>query len=377
MPLTIENTEALLLIAAMVALLARRLRLPYTVGLVLAGLALAFSPLRLTIPLTRQLLFTAFLPPLIFEAALHIPWSGLRRDWAVITVLATLGVLASAGIVALGMRQVAGARGRFRLLAETESLLNDGTAAVLFALVLAVAGGQAAGPAGAAGSFLWITAGGLLCGALAGAAALLLAGQSSDHLVEITCTTVAAYGSFILAEHFGCSGVLATLTAGLLVGNLGRLGAISLRGREAVQSFWEYIAFAANSLVFILIGMSEAQVRLGALLPAAVAAVLLVLVGRAVVVYGGCGLFTRSRYRVSPRHQHLLFWGGLRGALALALALALPAGFPRRPEVITVTFAVVAFSVIVQGLTIIPLLHRLGELPGRPKSDRAGRASAP
>jgi len=402
MPLSIERIETLLLVAAITAMLARRLGLPYTVGLVLAGLAIAFSPLHLAIPLTRRLLFGALLPPLIFEAALNIPWRGVRADWPVMTVLATVGVLLSAVVVAGGMHLLAGwawvsawafgaliaatdpvsviaalkeagARGRFRLLAETESLLNDGTAAVLFALVLAGAAGRAAGPGGIAVSFLATTLGGVLAGALLAAVTLLLAGRTTDRLVEITFTTVAAYGSFMLAEHFGVSGVFATLTAGLLVGNLGPLGAISERGREAVESFWEYVAFAANSIVFILIGMTEARVRLGVLLPTALLAVLLVLVARAVAVYGGCGFFAGSAYRVLARHQHLLWWGGLRGALALALALALPAGFPLHPQIVTVTFTVVAFSVIIQGLTIIPLLRRLGELPPPPPR----RASSP
>ena len=200
---------------------------------------------------------------------------------------------------------------------------------------------------------------------------LLLAGHAEDHLVEITFTTVAAYGSFLLAEHFHVSGVLATLTAGLMMGNLGPLGAISIHGREAVQAFWDYAAFVANSLVFLLIGMHEARENFTAVWLPAVAAILLVLLGRAVAIYPCCFLFSWSALRVTTRHRHILFWGGLRGALALALALGLPPQVPARESIIAVSFAVVAFSIFVQGLTMTPLLRRFGEIP---RGARAGRA---
>jgi CPA1 family monovalent cation:H+ antiporter len=204
--------------------------------------------------------------------------------------------------------------------------------------------------------------GGLLCGAVVGCVALWLVGRTDDHLVEITFTTVAAYGSFLLAEHFHASGVLATITAGLIMGNYQRLGTISERGVEAVRAFWEYAAFTANSIVFLLIGMHEAHQNFAAVWLTAVAAIALVLAGRAAAIYPCCLLFARSSLRVSMRHQHVLFWGGLRGALALALALSLPVEVPLRDEIITVCFAVVAFSIFVQGLTMAPLLRRLKEI---------------
>jgi CPA1 family monovalent cation:H+ antiporter len=194
------------------------------------------------------------------------------------------------------------------------------------------------------------------------ALAVLLVGQTNDHLVEITFTTVAAYGSFLLAEHFHVSGVLATLTAGLIVGNVGHLGGLSAKGREAVEQFWEYAAFVTNSLIFLLIGMREAHQNFKFVWLPALIAIVLVTLARALAIYPCCLLFARSSRRVSWRHQHILFWGGLRGALALALVLGLPASIPRREEIISVAFAVVAFSIFVQGLTITPLLRRMGEL---------------
>jgi CPA1 family monovalent cation:H+ antiporter len=390
MALGIERIEILLLVAAVVAMAARRLRLPYTVGLVIAGVALAFSPIGLHPTLTKNLIFSAFLPPLIFEAAFQIPWAHLRRELSILIVLATAGVLLAAAITAAGLHWLLGwewppaillgiliaatdpvsvialfkdihVEGRLKLLVEAESLFNDGTVAVLFGVALVAMSGGNVQPLSVAGGFIITVAGGLVVGGLTGGLLLLLAGHTDDHLVEITFSTVAAYGSFLLAEHFHMSGVLATMTAGIVLGNVGSLGSITDKGREAVESFWEYVAFAVNSLVFLLIGISLTHERVPNLVVPALVTIGLVLLGRAAAVYAGCALFARSRLRVSHTHQHLLFWGGLRGALALALALGLPADLPHRQSIVTLTFAVVAFSVVVQGLTMSPLLHRLGE----------------
>jgi CPA1 family monovalent cation:H+ antiporter len=392
MDLSIEKGALLLLISAVVAMLTRRLRLPYSVGLVAAGIVLALLPFSPRIALTKDLLFTVLLPPLIFEAAFYLRWKDLRRDLPVVLVLATFGVILSAAAMAAGMHYLvrwqwfsalifgiliaatdpvsviatfkeAKAHGRLLLLVESESLFNDGTAAVLFAIALELASGRALTPLDTAERLAVTVGGSLLCGALVAGAALLLAGRADDHLVEITFTTVAAYGSFLLAEHFHMSGVLATLTAGLMIGNIGELGSITDRGREAVQAFWEYAAFVANSLVFLLIGMHEASQNFLPAWPSIAAAIVLGIVARALAVYPCCALYAWSGLRVSTRHQHVLFWGGLRGALALALALALPTDMPQRESIVTVSFAVVAFSVFVQGVTLTPLLRAFGEIP--------------
>ena len=154
------------------------------------------------------------------------------------------------------------AQGRLLVLIEAESLFNDGTAAVAFGVVVAMASGQQLTSFEISAMLLKTIGGGVLCGAAVALGALVLAGRTDDHLVEITFTTVAAYGSFLLAEHFGWSGVLATITAGLVMGNFKAFGTISDGGKEAVQAFWEYAAFVANSLVFLLIGMHEAHQNL-------------------------------------------------------------------------------------------------------------------
>jgi CPA1 family monovalent cation:H+ antiporter len=389
--MTINKIEILLLIAVVVAMLAQRLRVPYTVGLVLAGIALAFLPFAPNLQLTKQLVFSVFLPPLIFEAAFYIDWLKLRKDFPVVLTLATVGVLLSAGATAIGMHYLAhwewigavvfgvliaatdpvsviatfkdaGVQGRIRLLVEAESLFNDGTAAVALGIVMVFISGTQLTAFALTKSLVATIVGGVLSGALVATAALALSGRTKDHLIEITLTTLAAYGSFLLAEHFHFSGVLATLTAGLIIGNLGQLSSISDKGREAVGAFWEYAAFVANSLIFLLIGLRVGQQSFRVVLGTAILAVALVMAARAIAVYPISAVFLRTRMRIGKRHQVILFWGGLRGALALALALGLPSQMPRREEIITVAFAVVAFSILVQGLTITPLLRRMGEL---------------
>jgi CPA1 family monovalent cation:H+ antiporter len=272
------------------------------------------------------------------------------------------GVLIAATdpVSVIAMFKDARVHGRIRLLVEAESLFNDATAAVAFTIVLGFASGQSAGIVGATKTLLFVIAGSLVCGAIIAGVVLLLAGATDDHLVEITFTTVAAFGSFLVAEHFHLSGVLASLTAGLIIGNVGHL-AIAPKGRAAVEEFWEYAAFVANSLIFLLIGMRLANQNYGFVLLPALIAIVVVTVGRALAIYPLSLLFTRSSLRISSKHQHILFWGGLRGALALALALGLPAEMPGRGAIITVAFAVVAFSIFAQGLTIKPLMRRARE----------------
>ena len=397
MDLIIARTLALLLVATLVAIVARRVRLPYTVGLILAGAALTFGRIDTGVTLTHDIIFDVILPPLLFEAALNIPWQDLRRDMVPVLVLSIAGVLVSTAVVTAGMHVMlgwplgsalvfgvliaatdpvaviamfkdTGIGGRLRLLVESESLFNDGVAAVLFGLALSWTGAKMGSGTDALWSLAVISGGGIAVGLAVGAAALLLAGRTSEHIVEAAVTAIAAYGSFLAAQYLNVSGVLATVSAGLLMGSVGLRGArarfgLSHQGRAFVLELWDFAAFIANSLVFLLIGLSAARMPFASLglVPLAVA-ILLVLLGRGATVYPLCLLFSASRWRVPMREQHVLWWGGLRGALALALALALPTGLALRGDIIVTTFAVVAFSVLAQGLSMKPLMRRLGVL---------------
>lgn len=402
----LERFLLLLLVAGVVAIVTRRVRVPYTVGLVLAGIGLSLHPFFGDVPFSKELIFNVFLPPLVFEAAIRIRWRDLRRDLPVILLLATAGVVLSAAVTALGMRYAAGwtwagallfgaliaatdpvsvvatfkeagVRGRLRLLVEAESLLNDGTAAVAFAVVLAAVSGTAAPSIGGTAQVLAFTVGGgILFGALTAGVISLLMWRTEDNLVLFTFTSVAAYSSFLLAEHFHCSGILACVTAGLIIGNSGPPANASSQAEIPVEAFWEYLGFMANSLIFMGIGIHELRQDIGGVPAPAGIAVVLVCLGRMFAVYTCCAVFGRSGLRVDRRHQHVLFWGGLRGALALALATGLPDWLPHRETIISVTFAVVAFSIFVQGLTMTTLLRRMGEINGPGLSVNSGPKTA-
>jgi CPA1 family monovalent cation:H+ antiporter len=379
----------LLLVACLIAMLTRRLGLPYIVGLVVAGFLIALLPNSPDVPLSRDLIFNILLPPLVFEAALQLEWKHFRAELPLTLTLAFLGVGIAAAVAAGGMHWLIGwswigaalfgtliaatdpvsviasfremrAQPRVSMVVEAESLLNDGVAAVGFAILSAIAIGASPGAGNVIPAFLWTLGGGILIGLAISGAILLIVGRTDDPLVEITLTTIAAYGSFLVAEHFHASGIISALTAGLLVGS-GGTRFLSRSGRDRVRWAWEYFAFLANSLVFILIGLNEAGQpvhRLGA--AAAVVAILLVLAGRGLSIYPLSALFRWSRWRLKAAHQHTLFWGGLRGALALALALAVPPIVPERSAILLTAFVIVAFSILVQGLTMPWLIDRLG-----------------
>jgi CPA1 family monovalent cation:H+ antiporter len=287
--------------------------------------------------------------------------------WPLASALVFGGLIAATDPVAvIAMFKDTGLGGRLRLLVESESLFNDGVAAVLFGLALSWVDAKMGSGAEAAWSLIVISGGGIAVGLAVGGAALLLAGRTGEHIVEAAVTGIAAYGSFLAAQYLGVSGVLATVSAGLLLGSAGLRGSrarfgLSRQGRAFVLELWDFAAFIANSLVFLLIGLSAARMPFASLGLAPLAiAILLVLLGRGATVYPLCLLFSRSRWQVPMRDQHVLWWGGLRGALALALALALPTKLALRGDIIITTFAVVAFCVLVQGLSMKPLLRRLG-----------------
>jgi Na+:H+ antiporter len=413
MEITIESVEFLLLIAALVAMLARRIRIPYTVILVFTGIALSFFPFTPQIELSKELIFTALLPPLIFEATLFIRWRDLIHNLPVILVFATLGVILSALLTSAGMVYLAGwtwqsaalfgiliaatdpvsviatfkdagVHGRLRLLVEAESLFNDATAAVGFGAVLAFVSGQNISIQTTLLNGAWSIFGGLLIGAICAGIALWLTSTTDDHLVELALSTVLAYGSFLIAEDFHASGVLSTLTAGILIGNFGLPTAYSDKGRTFIMDFWEFSAFIANSIIFFLIGVREANQNFLNAVSIVLIAILVVTLGRVLAIYPLSIVFSRSKLKIEKNHQHILFWGGLRGALALALALGLPENVQHREQIITAAFGVVAFSIFVQGLTMTPFLRGLQVLPStstheKPKGEipPAPKASKP
>ena len=394
----IEQFVLLTVIGAVVAIVAHRLHIPYTVGLVVAGLVMAVLPIRIDLPFNKDFLFEVLLPPLIFEAALYIEWRELRRDMIVVGTYAVIGVILSLLVTAAVMHIAIGwtwpaavlfgvliaatdpvsiiatfkeakVEGRLRLLVEAESLFNDSTAAVGFAVAVAFALGEALSPAAAVWQLVSSAIGGAIVGAGVAVIALLIIGRTKDHLAELAMTTFAAFGSFWAAEHFGLSGILSTTASGLIIGNRIGRGSITMRGEESMEHFWEFAAFVSNSVIFIILGINLASQDFESSGLLVLFAIIAVLAGRVAAVYPLSALYGRSSWRVPMQYQHTLFWGGLRGSLALALALGVPVTVPYRTEILIATFGVVAFSIFIQGSTVTPLMRFLGELPA--KNDRS------
>jgi monovalent cation:H+ antiporter, CPA1 family len=380
-----EAVVVLLLIASAVAIVARRIRIPYTVGLVLIGLALGLLTAQ-DIQISPQLILALLVPPLVFDAAFHIRLDDLRRDFWFILLLAVPGVilttLMAGWLVAKGtglaiqlalvfgalvsatdpvavvalIRRI-GAPRRLQVLLEGESLFNDGTAIVMFSLTVSIALSVQFSLAGNIASFLTVAGGGLLIGVLLGMLASAVIGRIDDALVETTLTLVLAFGSYLLAESLHVSGVLAVVAAGLVNGDAGPRG-MSPTTRIVVFNFWETAAFLANSFIFLLVGLAIDLNQLVANWQAIGWAILAVLLARAASIYG-FSLFGRG---ILPKWKHVLYWGGLRGAIVLALALSLPTQgifAAQRTQLQAMAFGVVLFTLLVQGFSMDWLTRRL------------------
>jgi CPA1 family monovalent cation:H+ antiporter len=425
--------------ASLVALLARRTKLPDTVALVALGIVagLLFNPLRVQV--TPELVLVVLLPALIFEASYRIDLDKLRPSMVGVMLLAGPGVLVSAGLVALflhlgaGMepaqafivgamlaatdpaaviatfKQLASPR-RLSTLIEAESLFNDGTGIVAFTLAVGFAT-SATSPANVAFSFLAVIAVSALLGLATGWAASRVLPSVGDHVIEISLSVVLAYGTYLAADAIHQSGVIATAVAGVTLGNYGRRRGLSERTEEALDVVWEFVAFLATAFVFLVVGLA---ISLRDLAGAAVPifwAVLAAFVGRAIIVYGflgtlrwlrrrglGRGMARRPEVpaqpasdRATPRSRrrspdegdmpagwlHVIYWSGLRGAVSTALALSLPADMPNRDLLQEVTFGVVLFTLLVQATTAELVVDRWGGKAASPgKAARAGASGS-
>jgi CPA1 family monovalent cation:H+ antiporter len=388
--LNIESiVVALVLVTTLVAIGARRLRLPYTVSLVVMGLLIAI-PTSLELEATPDLILAIFVPPLIFEAAFHLELRQLRENLVPILILAVPGLLLTTllvgGMTALGagmalgtaivfgaliaatdpvavvsLFRTLGVPRQLALTVEGESLFNDGTAIVVFRIAVVAAMTGVFDPLTGIYDFFRVALGGMGVGLVLGWITAQLVARLEDRLIVSSLTAIVAFGAYLAAEQLHVSGVLAVVVAGLLVGNVGMAGA-SPTTKTMIFNLWEYLAFLSNSLVFLLIGLSVDLALLWDNLGAIAVAVVAVLGSRAMVVYGLSWLarFWRKLSHIPSSWRHVLFWGGLRGAISLALVLSLPVAMPGREELQAMAFGVVLFTLLAQGTTIQFLLQRLG-----------------
>ncbi|MBY0546476.1 MAG: Na+/H+ antiporter [Candidatus Obscuribacterales bacterium] len=395
----IDIFVVLLVVTASVAMTVKWIKLPYSIALVIVGLCIGLFHLLPPVEMTPDLILLIFLPAVLFEASWNIRISELQEGWKPITVLATVGVVINTLVVAYGMHYLAnvplgpaflfgamiaatdpisvlalfrklGMDSRLTMLLEGESLFNDGTAVVLFKLVLAcVIANSEFSAAATTGSFLLVVLGGTAIGAIIGYAGSKITRLFDDHLLEITLTTIVAYGSYLVADQLHVSAVLSVVAAGVVIGNYGSRTGMSPGTRMAVNSFWEYLAFLVNSLIFLLIGL---QVKFNLLLQYGVhigVGVLVALIARAIVVYGLAPFIGSKGHKIPMNWRHLLFWGAVRGSVCMALALSLPESFAYKEMITITTFGVVLFTLLIPGLTIEPLVRFLKMNVKKPKHE--------
>lgn len=400
MELGIESQALwLLIIAAAVAMFTKYIRLPYTIALVVVGIVMGALDLLPHMLLTPELVFHIFLPILLFEAAFNIDILDLQKSARSIAILALPGVLLAATVTAiisyfgfrlwqggpdlswghallfgtivaatdpisvLALFRELGVTRRLSLIIEGESLFNDGVAVVLFGVIVAMVQGGDFNILSAVRQFVVSVVGGGGIGVLLGLVMAKIMSLVDDHLIEITLTTILAFSAYLLAEHLHVSGVIAVIGAGIMTGNYSTKLAMSPTTRISVSDFWEYSAFLVNSVLFVMIGIEVKIVDFAPLWVAVLLAVAAMLCGRAAAVFVTAPIIGRVDKVLPGSWQGVLFWGGIRGAICMVLALSLPRDLPLRQLMITMIFAVVIFTLLVQGLSMKTLLKKLGLIP--------------
>ena len=387
------------------SVLLKKIHFSYTIGLVIIGvlfgvLAKQFDNSLLTdLTLTPEIILYLILPTLIYEASINMDLKALRRNIAPILLLAVLGLLVSAGIIGgllnaftamtigsallfgtlisatdpvavIALFGEIGAPRRLITLVDGESIFNDATAIVLFTIVLAAINSGINTVSelmlDSFVRFLIVLAGGLLIGGVVGAlGGLFLRIQKDNSSLQITVSLIMAYISFITADLMHVSGVMSTLAAGIVV-SLMSSDVIKHENHYFMEHFWDYASFVANSFVFLLLGLTEAHsyesfsdVTRSLLLLLIVIPV--VTFARAAVIYILIPIYNRftKESRISPAFQAVMFWGGLRGAVPVALVLTIPPDFPGKNTIVHITLGYILFTLLVQGTTIKGLMEKL------------------
>ena len=436
-PVWIPGLLGALILAILVAMVVRWIKLPYTIALVLVGLVIGLLGDELPAAenfqglLSAEVIFFLLLPPLLFEGASAMDLGKLSRNWKMITLLAIPGVVISTfsiGIITwqviwpdvengllyglllgsilaatdpvsvLALFKTLGAPKRLSILVEGESLFNDGTAVVLFNILLLAVLATLVGQDMTAGEllisgfvrFLYIVTIGFLVGFVGGILSNWLLIRTKDHLVEISITVALAFGTFLLAELMHGSGVIAVVIGGLLVGNHGTKFGMTATARVGLRHFWEVVSFLINSVLFLLIGYEvqaafEFDMRTLLLASTAIIAVTFARF----IIYPLIFISNRKHHNPIPWNwRHTIFWSGLRGSIPIALLLLLAnmvtdgTSFELSgteyttvlPEwlfndMLVMAFSVVLWTLLIQGLTLKPLMTKLKVIGNLPENE--------
>jgi len=405
----VENIIAGFLVLTVVAsILSRRIRIPYTVMLVVLGIALAtfsassiFGVDLIFNNLVGGGYFVALiLPPLLFEAMMNIRSAELRSIINPALALATLGVVISTVVAGLALWTLAGiplstafvfgaliaptdtatvleifrrvkVPARLSALLETEAGLNDATGIVVFSVVLASVTVSRPSPIDATAEFALLMGGGAVVGLLVGFASELLSSFVDDSLSETIITVVCVYGSYSLASYLGVSGLIAVLVAGLYFGNLTMHTTLVQKARGTVKSFWQIVAFVANSVAFLFIGLSTDVTHLATGAVAIGVAFLAVSIARAASVYPILGIFSRAKSKIPMSWRNVAMLGGMKGALSIVLLASIPSSVEQRDTITTMVLGVAFLSITLQG----SLLFKYAEAKF-PKSQRSTKTEA-
>ncbi|UCC84082.1 MAG: Na+/H+ antiporter [Gemmatimonadota bacterium] len=380
----------LLMVAIVVAIIVKYVRLPYTIALVLAGVFVGLLPEVPAFPVDPHLWLLLFLPPLLFEGTINMDLELLKRYATPVGLLALPGTLLSVALlttafqllfalpVPLAMllavmlsptdpvsvlatfKEYGVARG-LQTIVEGESVFNDGVAVVLYIIVLAWVGGDAVTVAEGIVEFVKVVAGGALVGLVLGYLTHRLYSVIDDNLIEVGLSLALAYGAYLVAERLEVSGVIAVVVAGLIIGNYGRIFSMSPSTRLSLTHFWEVAAFLINGLLFLMIGLTVERGGLFSYAGQIGLVFVAMLVARALIVYGSIGGYRLlSGRRLPDGWVHVVNWGGLRGSIPVALALGLPVIVAQVDQLRAITLGAVFLSLLVQGITLKPLLRRLG-----------------
>jgi len=387
--IVLEDLLLILSVACFVAILVKRIKIPYTTALVVIGVAVSFLPIEMDIHISKDLIMLIVLPPLLFQGALHMDLEALKKNLFPIATMAFPGLIvatflvgamlhfaldmpfmqgllfgamvaATDPIAVLAIFKEVGAPKRLKTLMEGESLFNDGTSVVLFTALLAVLLGEAEPSITAvAGDFVKVCLGGAAVGIALGLLCYRIMKKLDDHLLEVSLTVVLVFGSFLFAEMFHLSGVIAVVVAGIIIGNYGKMFSMSQQTIDTIDNFWEVIDFLINAFLFLLIGLEmKAYVSdLPRYILPGLLIIVIVLTARALTVYPVYYLTGKTGHSFSLGWAHIMVWGGLKGSIPIALVLGLSRDVPFRSEFLVFAAILVFFSLVIQTMTMKPLVR--------------------